>query len=266
MSSWRASSYDNAEQQIADSHPATGAEAGNGFTMQTDQGSLAPDDRLSWLSSGSPEGMVNAQGDSSNLGAELTNTGQQAVGDGPTIAWNPTQRTSHITSLRVEDSAAINIEQFFDDGTWYTTEDEHAGFPLPREPDNVYAARTNDVAGGGVNVPFPFTIEPGLHLVAEKILVTDVRASEALTTFQVPYPGWGQTTGQNPFTGEKDAMPRPLVSQPLANLDPISNAIPSPGGSAGVYPMDTPTTKPLTWRTAPEPWDTSDPSYIDSGV
>lgn len=274
MSSWRAVAYDNIEQQTIDSHPAHGAEAGGAFVPQTFSGpinGLDNGDRLALESDIDPHSALAPNMLQQRLGAE--NIGLDSTDVNRVLAWNPRQRSADITVLHVQDSAAINIATNPDDGSWYAPTDgseplrPNAGYPLDSRPDAQYAAQTNDVIGNDANQPFPFVAPDGIHIVAEKILSLADRLSESPSSHQVPYAGWGEVLGVWPWSGDKTAMPRPIVSDPLYFDTAIPDALPSVSGAGNAFtPWDMHTISPLTFRAPPEPWDTSDPSYINSGL
>lgn len=142
-----------------------------------------------------------------------------------------------------------------------------AGFPLQGTSDEEYAQRTNDVVGTPVgHLPFAYLQPVGSRLVMEAALDEPSRLSVQPTQPQIARP-WDTRLGRWPWTGNKNALARPLTSQPLNFKEPIANALPSPGGSGRAFMRNDLAVKPLTFRVAPAPWDQgTDGDFVDSGV
>jgi len=143
----------------------------------------------------------------------------------------------------------------------------YAGLPLSGTSDEQWAATTGDQMGSSVPAPTPFLMEPGVRHVMERSLEIPDRESRHPSLVQAWRP-WDTLMGSWPFTGEKSAQRSPIASQPFNDGDAIANALPSPTGAGGWVGMTNELeVKPLTFRTAPSPWDTeNNGSYVDSGV
>lgn len=143
-----------------------------------------------------------------------------------------------------------------------------AGFPLQGTSDEQYANDTNDVTGPAVgHLPFAYLQPVGQRLVMEAAIDEPSRLSVQPTQPQIARP-WDTKLGRWPWTGDKNALARPLTSQPLNFKTPIPNGLPSPGGSARrAYMTNDLAVKPLTFRVTPAPWDQGqDGDFVDSGT
>lgn len=143
-----------------------------------------------------------------------------------------------------------------------------AGFPLQGTSDVEYAQRTNDVNGYLANtLPYPrWHSTPGERRVMEAAM--DYPSTMATHPSQVQQARpWDVKLGRWPWTGDKNAMARPLTSQPLNFDQPIPNALPSASGAGGVaYMRNDLSVKPLTFRVAPAPWDQgTGGDFVDGG-
>lgn len=177
---------------------------------------------------------------------------------------NPT-RNANVPVRSQVDAALVNVGNggSFDE----TQVRPWAGFPLSGTSDVEQANKTNDVIGDTINTEWPYLVKPGERTISEQALDIPDRMSEHPTQSQEVRP-WDVVMGAWPWTGEKAAQQRPVSAQPLNFDRPIPNAIPSPTGAGRAsYMVNDLDVKPLTFRTAPAPWDTgTDGTYVDSGV
>lgn len=261
---WIAS--DNTQEQ--DVNPATqGIYTGAAFQNQAPVGTRQVDtfdDRVTY------EANIETtvpQAVSIGLGNDMDAAGTSA--DGTSLsrrflqALNPT-RKANLPPRSDIDAVIVNVGNggSFDE-TQYRP---WAGLPLSGTSDQQWAADTNDMIGDTINTPFDYLQRPGERRIMERTLAIPDRLSEHPTQSQAIRP-WDVLLGAWPWSGNKAAQQRPVSAQPLNFDTPIHDGIPSPTGAGGEsYMVNSLGAMPLTFRTAPSPWDTgTDGTFVDSG-
>lgn len=208
---------------------------------------------------------------SRKLGGNSIGDGYQAthrtfLAPGFIVSENPT-RAANVPTRSDTDSDIVNVGN---GGSFDETQFRPwAGFPLSGTSDEEYAQRTNDVNGYLANtLPYPrWHSTPGERRVMEAAMDYPSTMASHPSQVQQARP-WDTELGRWPWTGDKNALARPLTSQPLNFTSPIANALPSPTGAGGpAYMRNDLSVKPMTFRTAPAPWDQgTDGTYVDGGT
>lgn len=239
MTSWRASdiAYDDPDAGISSAPATAGKYVGAAFQQQTAYGANLTDDedRVTYEAS---IATLTDNIDAHGLGADYA-TGTPG---NPVVFGNK-------------------------EDVWYDTLRPNAGFPLPIVGDVEYGNATNDVMGDTVNEDIGNIADPNVYSVPEKPKQYPSRVSAMPAEIQHTRP-WDILMGMFPWSGAKVALQRPSATTPITFEEPITDAIPSPGGSAADVP-NTPNFSPypLTFRAPPAPWDTAnDGEYVDSGL
>lgn len=268
---------DPTEQQPLGSQPSKDpTTVGAGFVQQTLMGvrHVDPfDDRVSYIASDYTPDVPQAV--SVGLGNNLDSSGYQAthstfLAAAPEQSPNPTNPNGNIPVRMQIDAAEQNVGR----GGSYSEEDwrPQAGLPLSGTNDVEWVNQTGDGIGNDLHKDWPYLQTPGVQRVSERAMGManegpGDRFSNHPTQTQMLRP-WDTLMGSWPWTGEKSAQRPPIASQPFNDGDAINNALPSPTGAGGYVGMTNELEiHPLTFRTAPSPWDTAnDGSYVDSGV
>lgn len=148
------------------------------------------------------------------------------------------------------------------DDVGYVTLRPYAGFPLPIKPDVDYLTSTND--GPRHTTNGPVTAVPKLAIPERVKGVESRKPGMPSETQRIRW--WDKfTLGRAVWSGRKVSQTRPLAAQDDLNPQPVRNPIPSPGGSRPDMAGTNMRPYPVTFRTPPEPWDTRNGYYVDSG-
>jgi hypothetical protein len=244
-------------------------EVGAGFIQQTVMGTRKVDnfdDRVTYES--------NIQTDvpqavSRGLGNDMDAAGTSA--DGTWLskvfkqAFNPVRR-GNVAPRSDIDSAIVDNGQYWARYFDGNQDRSFAGLPVSGTSDEQYFRETNDGMGNTVNKDISLLRIPGQQLLSERAMGIPDRLQQTPSTTQIPRP-WDIEMGAWPWMGDKSAQRSPVAAQPLNMDHGIRGGIPSPTGAGGPVGMvNDLATKPLTFRTAPEPWDTTgDGYYVDGG-
>lgn len=162
--------------------------------------------------------------------------------------------------------------------TWYDSERQNAGFPLPVPADHADASQfdtANDFAAIAANVDYPtdaYTrfgqpdLNPNNCRITERSFDFPVDWKKNPTfpaQIQEPRP-WDKYLGAWPWKGTKDAISQPVTSLPNYYPMPIDGGVPYAGGTQATVP-NTPSLQPqpMTFRVMPEQWDTD---FVYSGL
>lgn len=169
------------------------------------------------------------------------------------------------------DSTIVDNGSYWDDYYDGTEGRPFAGLPVAGTNDQTYFAETMDGMGNTVDKDVPYVLTPGVFLMSERTIGNALqgpgaRYSQTPSTTQIARP-WDVELGAWPWMGDKSAQRSPVASQPLNMAHALTDGIPSPTGAGGPVYMDNDlAVRPLTFRTAPEPWDTgTDGYYVDGG-
>lgn len=163
-------------------------------------------------------------------------------------------------------------------GAWYDTLRPQAGYPLPLMSDQTYADITGDQNGTPFGQHDPYLVDVGDRIVAEKPLDMPTiisggavisRKSMPPSTDQAIYEEWDTVMGAQLWSGQKDALERPIADAGPWYTQAIRDGIPSPTGSSAMYVDNHVYAEPLTWRAPPTPWDQGlnedNGRYVESG-
>lgn len=229
------------------------------------------DDRVSYIASDYTPDVPQAV--SIGLGNNLDSSGYQATHTTFLAAapeQNPNPTHSGNTPPRTQVDAA---EQNVGNGGSFSETDwrPQAGLPVPGTNDQEYASASG-TTGPQPLADMAYLQTPGVQRVSERAMGManegpGDRFSRTPSTVLSLRP-WDTAMGSWPWTGDKSAQRPPIASTPFNDGDSIGNALPSPTGAGGYVGMTNELeVKPLTFRTAPSPWDTgNDGTYVDSGV
>lgn len=145
-----------------------------------------------------------------------------------------------------------------------------AGLPLSYRSDEEALAHTNDAYPILTDDPQPFDQKwpiDGRYYLTERAPGIPDRFAR-MPSSQPAVRAWDTVLGSWPWTGEKSAQRPPVASQPFNDQQGLRHDVPSPTGAGGPVTMNNDVSpRPLTFRTAPSPWDVgTDGTYVDSGV
>lgn len=246
---------------------------GAGFIQQTVMGTRMVDtfdDRVTY----------EAQIDSTVPQAPSRRIGADVPGVGATIArgtlfTQPFEQNPSVTQSEGNHPARSQVDaatQNVGNGGSYSEEQWRpwAGLPVSYQSDAEYAAHTDDMMQNGPSrmvQPTHLDGPIGVLFLTERTIGVPSRVPY-MPSSQPTIRPWDTFMGAFPWTGRKSAQRSPVAGQPFNTDDSIHNDMPSPTGAGGPVTMDNVVhVRPMTFRTAPSPWDTgTDGTYVDSGV
>ncbi len=137
-------------------------------------------------------------------------------------------------------------------------------YPLPVTADgrdSTYAEAINEtyeINQAALVGPHPIAMASDRPLLTERSRGRDDRPSTMSLAMDRLIRPFDKLLGAWPWSGEKAAQERPTAALPTFYGEMIRNPVPSPGGYMPTIANTAPLTpQPLTFRLAPEPWDST---------